>query len=71
VRTGILHLDAEEEEMGKLGDVDGTDTAGSEEGSPVVFEVFVEDSVPDVVREEVLDLDGSAKTQRDLRVDAE
>jgi hypothetical protein len=56
--------------VGEFRDVDGADTAGSKEGGPVVFEVLVENAVPDVVGKEVLYLDGSTKTERDLGVDA-
>lgn len=69
-RTGILNLHAQQEEMGELGDVDRTDSSLAEVARPVVLEVLVEDAVPDVVREQVLNLDGSAETKRDSGVDA-
>lgn len=66
----ILHLHAEEQEMRELGDVNGADAAVSEEASPVVLEVLVKDAVTDVVRQQVLNLDRSTKTESDLGVDA-
>lgn len=51
--------------------MDRTDSAGAEEGSPVMLEVLVEDAVSDVVRQEILYLHRGPQAKRDARVDPE
>jgi hypothetical protein len=65
-----LHFNAEQQQVRKLGDVDWTDATLPEEARPVVLEVLVKYAVADVMRKKILHLDGSAKAERDLRVDA-
>lgn len=57
--------------MRKLGDVNRTDSACAEERRPVVLQVFVEDAVPDSVRQQILHFDRCSKGKRDLRVDSD
>lgn len=61
--TSILQLDAEQQEMGKLSDVNRTDSILAKEVGPIVLEVLVEDPIANVEGQKILDLDGSSKSK--------
>lgn len=66
----VLELDAQQEEMRELCDVNRTDSVLLEEVVPVALTVLVVHAVADVVREEVLDLDRCPESERYARVDS-
>ena len=66
-----MDLDAEQEEVRKLGDVNRTDSACAEERRPVVLQILVEDAIPNIVRQQILHFDRCSKGKRDLGVDPE
>lgn len=67
-RTSILYLHTHQEQVGQLGDVNGTRTSCAEESLPIVLDFSIEAAVFDIVRQEILHLEWGVETKRDPRV---